>query len=281
MLKSWLGSGRSRARRELLDLHFGARTSMWSEVAARSHLIVAAVGTVALLGLAGTAIWLALPSEVEDQIVGPAEAAPSIEVAEVGPSIEVAEVAAAEPEPIVQDFAGNTVKRPTDLVPARSVPVEILFAEEPAKAIVETDVDPLDPTDPRWMGGAAHGAARKMASHPLAQQISYSNSDSADVTSAYADEGAADDAVTAAIPTAKPLLDDAVEEPAKQKAEGRPGRAVRAVTMRARPSSKGGPLGTVPAKASVQVVSCDSWCEIIYKGKRGFVYKRFLANNGR
>ena len=36
-------------------------------------------------------------------------------------------------------------------------------------------------------------------------------------------------------------------------------------------------LGTVPTNASVQVVSCDIWCEIVYEGKRGFVYKDFVS----
>jgi len=26
----------------------------------------------------------------------------------------------------------------------------------------------------------------------------------------------------------------------------------------------------------VQVVSCDGWCEVVYNGRRGFIYKTFL-----
>lgn len=33
---------------------------------------------------------------------------------------------------------------------------------------------------------------------------------------------------------------------------------------------------TVPAKASVQVMSCKQWCEIVYNGKRGWVYKSYV-----
>jgi hypothetical protein len=27
------------------------------------------------------------------------------------------------------------------------------------------------------------------------------------------------------------------------------------------------------------VISCEKWCEIVYKGKRGFVYKSFVQQD--
>ena len=38
-----------------------------------------------------------------------------------------------------------------------------------------------------------------------------------------------------------------------------------------------GVLGVVPAGKSVSVLSCESWCQISYEGRKGWVYKSFLA----
>ena len=36
---------------------------------------------------------------------------------------------------------------------------------------------------------------------------------------------------------------------------------------------------SIPAKTAVQVISCKSWCEIVYKGRRGFIYKSFVRHD--
>ena len=41
-------------------------------------------------------------------------------------------------------------------------------------------------------------------------------------------------------------------------------------------SSKGGVVMVIPAKAEVGLAGCKGWCEITYKGKRGFVWKDFI-----
>jgi hypothetical protein len=33
----------------------------------------------------------------------------------------------------------------------------------------------------------------------------------------------------------------------------------------------------VPGRAVVQVVSCKIWCEVIYQGRRGYIYKDFIG----
>ena len=35
----------------------------------------------------------------------------------------------------------------------------------------------------------------------------------------------------------------------------------------------------VPQAATVQLVGCKAWCEIVYKGRRGYVYKDFLGGS--
>ncbi len=264
-MKSWLGASGSGTRRVSRDLHFGAQTSVWSEIAARSHLIVAAVGSAALLGLAGTAIWLALPSG-DSRIVGPVEAAAGVEVASAA-----AAQAAPPGEQITTESASNSQ---ADAQPASSI-APALAANQPVE-VAEAEIEPLDPTDPRWVDASAvdNTAPVKPSIDPKASR---GEGNPGYTVAAYTGEDAKDGAATAAIPT----LTATAESGDADQALGRPGRTVRSVTMRARPHDRGGVLGTVPGRANVQVVSCDGWCEIIYKGKRGFVFRRFLENSGR
>ena len=39
-------------------------------------------------------------------------------------------------------------------------------------------------------------------------------------------------------------------------------------------------LAVVPAKASVELFSCDQWCKIAYDGHEGFIYKEFVRRSG-
>jgi hypothetical protein len=256
-----------------LEVRYDARPSVWHGIAERSHLIVAGIGSAVMLGLAGTAIWLALPSDTTDQIVSPVQAAPRVASAVAAPASQLDAAPAA-----------NTIadlKPAAEQKPAPSTAMAAADQPQP-EAATPDDVEPLDQTDPRWTSTAKTAAAPARAKA--------SEGDGKPVATAYAeDDGTADKASTAAIPAAQPVpdadkTDQAAETPAAEEkvaSAGRAGRTARAVTMRARPSSRGGVLGTVPGSADVQVVSCDQWCEIVYKGKRGFVYRSFLRNNGR
>jgi hypothetical protein len=277
-LRAWLGTGKSKPRRVALDLHYNRRTSLWSEIAERAHLIVAAVGTVALLGMAGTAIWMVLPNDGHDDIVSVAEAAPAepqsksvvadaTHAAQPQKVAVAANIAPSKPAPKTQQLAALGQARGLAPIPVKAV-----------KVAVQPDVEPLDETDPRWNAGK-QAAARVAA---IAEDEEESK-ESGETVSAFADGEGADNSSTAAIPLAKMAADaDAAKaEEEKVAMAGRPGSAVRSVTMRSKPSSRGTPIGTVPGKSAVQVISCSKWCEIVYNGKRGFVYRTFLKNNGR
>ena len=54
-------------------------------------------------------------------------------------------------------------------------------------------------------------------------------------------------------------------------------RLTAAVNLRAGPDNDAGVLTIIPAKAAVTVVDCDQWCQITYQGKKGFIYKSFVA----
>lgn len=52
------------------------------------------------------------------------------------------------------------------------------------------------------------------------------------------------------------------------------------VKMRAGPRDEAAVVAVIPDNAVVGLVKCESWCEIIYKGRRGFVYKGFVDGRG-
>jgi len=65
------------------------------------------------------------------------------------------------------------------------------------------------------------------------------------------------------------------EPPAKAESSGKQpsGTALMIddANIRSRPQKGSKVIGTVPARTQVQLVGCDHWCEIVVKGKRGFV----------
>ncbi|HMM63738.1 MAG TPA: SH3 domain-containing protein, partial [Mesorhizobium sp.] len=63
-------------------------------------------------------------------------------------------------------------------------------------------------------------------------------------------------------------------------AKGTQGHIRRAVTLRAGPKKGAAPIGTLQAKTAVQVISCSKWCQVVYKGKTGWIYKTYLDRDG-
>jgi hypothetical protein len=55
-----------------------------------------------------------------------------------------------------------------------------------------------------------------------------------------------------------------------------PGRAISGVNMRAGPNNGQPVLATIPRGSPVEVVKCGHWCEVIFAGQRGWVYKAFI-----
>ncbi|WP_287263449.1 SH3 domain-containing protein, partial [Mesorhizobium sp.] len=95
-------------------------------------------------------------------------------------------------------------------------------------------------------------------------------------------KAATDGAPTAAIPTPKPLPAATQKDGTQAKVEAKQpsaadtGRILRGVTMRTGPKNSAAAIVTIPAKTSVQVMGCKKWCQIVYNGKRGWIYKSFV-----
>jgi hypothetical protein len=150
----------------------------------------------------------------------------------------------------------------------------------------EAAAETLPPEDPRWArqspgprtGANALGDLETPAGAIVARALA-------------AQEEASDPMVTAAIfrneeraleqaPPASPEL--AVPAPEMPAAKQRPApqRTVRVndgVNLRARPASGSKVLRVIPARSSVGLVDCKAWCEVVYDGTRGFIYRSFVG----
>lgn len=244
-----------------MQFGYDARPSFWQDVKSNSHLIIAAVGTVALLGVAGTAFWLAMPA-------GDRQA-----FAQIEPTVAVTE-AAASAEPAGMKAIGRSVAA-DEVAPG-------------AEAQTPDDLAALPAGDPRWSGSTrkqgrtqakAALEADKEAATGVVEPPPLPTPEQAASVAAYrsTQDGSGSRTVpdrTAAIPTPRPDVPEAHDDAAEK------GRILRAVTMRSGPKKAASALGTIPAKTTVDVLSCKSWCEIVYKGRRGFIYKSFLKRGG-
>lgn len=276
-MKGLFGFGSPKQRRFAMQFGYAVRPSFWQELKANSHLVIAAVGTMALLGVAGTALWLAMPSGDRPAF---AEPKPQVEAAAEAPAAEQAETVAANSKAVVTDGAS--------VVSSQVAPKA--DAVRPSEA-AEADIAALPRNDPRWTGGGKPPPAidakavavqtNDGAKTAFAEEDGAAKGAAAAAPSTEDDETAADShsdpdpkAATAAIPAARP------EPPSEEAGAAANGHILRAVTIRSGPKKGAAAIGTIPAKTAVQVISCKSWCEVVYKGRHGFVYKSFVRRDG-
>jgi hypothetical protein len=269
--------GRPRQRRLAMTFGYECRPSFWRTIRANSHLVIAGVGTASFLGVAGLALWLAMPSierpafadSRQETVVQQAAAAPlASQVAAAAPEPAAAprsdevtpQTAAAEAEiPVLKpnDLRWKDPNAPEKPAPAPAPSVQALNAE--AKAATPADGEP-----------AADAANSPLSAFAAANraQVGGDNGNTA-----------ADSSQTAAIPTAKPQPPAEKSAPAAKDEPTQEGRILHGVTMRASPKKGAAALTTIPAKTIVQVVSCKQWCEVVYKGRHGFIYKSFVKHD--
>jgi len=55
---------------------------------------------------------------------------------------------------------------------------------------------------------------------------------------------------------------------------------IRAVNMRAGPANGAEVLAIVSEGSPVEVIQCTQWCEVIFAGQRGWIYRSFMADAG-
>ncbi|BAV50604.1 SH3 domain-containing protein [Mesorhizobium loti] len=284
--------GAPERRRFAMQFGYDMRPSFWQEVRSNSHLVIAAVGTAALLGVAAVALWLALPTSERQAAASQEQSIPAIPV---------------KTTKIVP--AGTTVAAATVPQPARK-PDQV----SPTVAAAKAKIQALAANDPRWteaqpkpasaasdqaaapsqMAKQAEPAPDKPATAAAFAQSATDTDATAELAKVAAPAPAAgsnpDGAQTAAIPQVQPQTPEqqpaASDDGSKAKAKPRKvaaagnGRILRAVTMRSGPKKNAAAIATVPARTSVQVTNCKQWCQIVYNGKTGWIYKSYIKTGG-
>lgn len=270
--------GAPERRRFAMQFGYDMRPSFWQGVRTNSHLVIAAVGTAALLGVAGIALWLALPASDRQAIASTQQNVPTfpVKTTKIAPVAATAAAVAAPQAARKGDAVSSTVAAGGAAMPP-------LSANDPRWTAAQSNSDPA--ATPSDQAPAEQAAAKP--SDAAAFEEPAAQSDATTQLSKAAAPANDDDAETAAIPTPKPQLPDeqssaatndtqAKAKPQKVAAAAGTGRILRAVTMRSGPQKNAAAMGTVPAKSSVQVVSCKKWCQIVYNGKRGWIYKSYI-----
>jgi hypothetical protein len=285
--------GTPERQRFTMQFGYNVRPSFWQKMQSNAHLVIAAVGTVALLGVAAVALWLCIPGGGRQVAAASAEqTVPTIPVK----TTKIAPVAAAVTVASAPQVAPKAdAVTPTTAARVASIPAlasnnprwTASDSKSPSEQAADKPVPPEQAAKPTATQSTdtafAEPTAENDASDALAQVAAPAP---ASETAAKTPGDKMDGAQTAAIPEAKPQAPDADPAATDNAAQPKPepqkvgatanGRILRAVTMRSGPKKGAAAIVTVPAKASVQVMNCKQWCEIVYNGKHGWVYKSYV-----
>jgi SH3 domain-containing protein len=223
---------------------------------------------------------------------------------------------APEQKPVASEEKPVTVASldPTNLiVPVRKVATKSISAKVDAPQPAEpkaaqlvadaADTDALEQQDPRWARTDAEKGKTAFAS--VLQQTAGQGQSGIAATAALPlaepspaeAKDPADESKTAAVDpedvTPKDVAKKKGSEPASSAAttddngdrvpgvtssgKGRMVQINKGVNLRSRPKGGSSVLGTVPRGANVQLLGCNAWCEIVYNGRRGYVFKDFIG----
>ncbi len=267
--------GAPERRRFAMQFGYDMQPRFWRQIRSNLHLVIAAFGTAALLGVAAVALWLALPATERQAVASPEQIVSSIPVK----TTRILPAAAASVA------AAQQAASKTDVISS-------------AVVAVKAEIAALAPNDPRWTGSGPKTTSGQKVGGQTAGQAE--KADKPSTAAAFADPAAktkvaaliakvaapaktaTDGAPTAAIPTPKPLPAATQKDGTQAKVEAKQasaadtGRILRGVTMRTGPKNSAAAIVTIPAKTSVQVMGCNKWCQIVYNGKRGWIYKSFV-----
>lgn len=248
----------------------------------RQRLILSVTGSVAFCGLAALAYHYTAPFADPPAFAVSAQAtavaAPRAVVTEPEEKADVA-VAEEPAEPAAAPAGPVTVAAE----PATATPQETVA--NPVDTAASEKIEVLDSNDPRWSSSiAAANPAPEVASGENGELAYAAGNPAADALRRTVVDGPTDSTETSAIPQPRPAI-EAIrpEQPAvsEGRAATRTAIIASAVNMRARGAKGARVLGVIPRGATVGLVDCDSWCEVIHEGRRGFIYKSFIEGPNR
>jgi Bacterial SH3 domain len=269
---------------ESQPLRLGEKSPL--EMAAKPRAMVAGLGLLAFLGVGALAAII-----VDQTASSQAEAGPQ-RIAQPAPKPVEAAVAArpeetAKPAVQTEEQGNQPPKQAVAKLPEQQPKPQVAAVLTPEP---KQEVAALPHDDPRW--GRTVAAVPSGLAPPQAQTAPAKDSDLAAFaepvptvrpqpapTPAATSPG--DPLVTAAISAQRPtpIPTDPIIIPADGGAEAETTRQARirtAVNMRTRGADGASVITVVPTNATVGVVGCQSWCEIVYKNRRGWVYKGFV-----
>ena len=251
----------------------------------RQRLILTVAGSIAFSGLAILAYNFTAP------FADPPSFAVSAQTTAVAvPRIVVAEAEKPADEPV--EAAAEPVERITlapqpaaDAAPPPAATPAADAAATPVETAVVADVDIPEADDPRWGTGKKAAARTSPATTEEGGELAYAAPDPATAAlKRTVVDGPTDDTETSAIPRSRPAIEeDKPERPSADvgRTANRTATIASSVNMRSRGAKGAGVIGVIPRGATVGLVGCDGWCEVIYEGRRGFIYKSFLGGSGR
>lgn len=276
-----------------------------SGAARRVNRLVAAMVLFGAFGTVALAVALTPGAQQSASIANASQGTPAVSEAAPEPVV---------PEPVVVEIA--TPPEPAVAAPPpRAAKSDRLIrtprAERPAKADLALAAWPLRTSERREAGtrdfamatqmpvfeGIGRGPQPNLDADRESIEFGLSEppppGDTGDDASAEAIEEAAEDALDEAVEQAtaaatEETAEEAVEETAEEAVED-PEPEVAAVTrtapvttdvnMRARPDNDAAVILVVRRNREVEVIGCNYWCEVIYDGKRGFIYKGFVSGS--
>jgi hypothetical protein len=259
-----------------------------SGAARRVNRLVAAMVLFGAFGTVALAVALTPGAQQSASVANASQGTPAVSEAATEPV--VVEIAT-PPEPVVA------------ALPPRAAKSDRLFrtprAERPAKADLALAARPLRTSERREAGALAFAKATQKPEFETGgrgpqpdlatdrETIEFGLSeppapgDTSDEASAEGIEEAADDALDEALEQATAAAaEDAVEDPEPEVAAvTRTAPVTTDVNMRAGPSNDAAVILVVRRNREVEVIGCRYWCEVIYDGKRGFIYKGFVRGS--
>lgn len=78
----------------------------------------------------------------------------------------------------------------------------------------------------------------------------------------------------APLPQKRPSDIPAASDDDGDRARGRTAKITMDINLRSGPRRASSVIGTIPAGTKVTLIGCRSWCEVVAKGKHGYVYRR-------
>jgi hypothetical protein len=289
-----------------------AQKAAWlQEKPLRRRLAVGIAGAAVLGALGGLAL-LAGPSHDDPVTVASAQP-PAVEdapaVDEATSSVEQTAETAAQPTDTAAQPASAPAPQAAAPAPASTSPAPAIASAAPAQPQM-SDPQPapaatmLETHDERWAR-----TDEPQAEHPSSPEPARAIPESATAEPDVADAPSSDHSTTGSIVPVAPAPKPAPVKPvaakpaaakpvkpkpatAKTESASAPTKSAAAdpvtggakvnsaVKMRATPDNDADVVTVVPGNASVNVISCKGWCKVSYGGKEGYIFKRFLNQEG-